>query len=112
MARVLKLPIFELFLSVGNPKPKLKWVFKLKLKPNSIELPPRSLGSCHLKPRYMILKGSRGPLLTSDSDISLSPFTHMGSLGTHVGLSSGGLSGLKGGKIIKIGLPVKLILCY
>ena len=29
-----KLPIFEHFLSVGNLKPKLKWFFKPKLKPN------------------------------------------------------------------------------
>ena len=28
-----KLPIFELFISVGNLKPKLEWFFKLKLKP-------------------------------------------------------------------------------
>ena len=36
-----KLPIFELFISVGNLKPKLKWIFKLKLEQkNSIELSP------------------------------------------------------------------------
>ena len=37
-----KLPIFEHFLSVENLKPKLKWFFKPKLKPNFffIELPP------------------------------------------------------------------------
>ena len=38
-----KLPIFVLFISVGNLKPKLEWFFKLKLKPKyfSIELTPR-----------------------------------------------------------------------
>ena len=36
-----KLPIFELFISVGNLKPKLKWIFKLKLEQkNTIELSP------------------------------------------------------------------------
>ena len=37
-----KLPNFELFLSVGNLKPKLKSFFKLNLKSNnwSIKLPP------------------------------------------------------------------------
>ena len=41
MSKHSKLPIFELFLSVGNLKPKLKWFFKPKLKPKfSIELGP------------------------------------------------------------------------
>ena len=36
-----ELPNFEHFLSVGNLKPKLEWVFKPKLKPkNFIELGP------------------------------------------------------------------------
>ena len=30
---MFKLPIFELFIIVGNLKPKLKWVLKPKLKP-------------------------------------------------------------------------------
>ena len=33
-----KLPIFEHFLSAGNLKPKLKWVFKTKLKPKIVLL--------------------------------------------------------------------------
>ena len=45
-----QLPIFEHFLSVGNLKPKLKWVFKSELKPkyNSIELHPRSFNGAAL----------------------------------------------------------------
>ena len=35
-----KLPNFELFLCVGNAKPKLRWFFKPKLK-LKFELPPR-----------------------------------------------------------------------
>ena len=33
-----ELPIFEHFLSVGNLKPKLKWFFKPKLKPETFLL--------------------------------------------------------------------------
>ena len=36
-----KLPIFELVISVGNLKPKLKWFFKPKLKVNFFPL------NCH-----------------------------------------------------------------
>ena len=33
-----KLPFFELFISVGSLKPKVKWLFKLKLKPQNFLL--------------------------------------------------------------------------
>ena len=40
-----KLPIFELFLSVSNLKPKLKWFFKSKIKLNLLNRPQDERGA-------------------------------------------------------------------
>ena len=48
-----KLPTFEHFLSVGNLKPKLRWFFKLKLRPNFFLL--------NLAPGSRVQRGAERP---------------------------------------------------
>ena len=64
-----KLTIFELFLCVGNLKPKHKWFFKLKLKLTNFLL------NCHPAPPAAVsraaARGSAGPPGRTSGDSSV-----------------------------------------
>ena len=68
-----KLPIFELFLSVGNLKPKLKWFFKPKLKPKLFLLnwvPGDGMGT-------LVLSVSTSATTSSTPTLSPTAFSHL-----------------------------------